>query len=287
MTGQSREQALRIITPQSGLSAFRVSAGKLITNFSAASHLAARLFIRDTSAEHRQSLLGYVWLVAPLLANTLVWVFLNSQKVISINSGSVPYALFVLSGVVLWTAFNGAVMSMLGVVSTARGVLSKVNFPHESLVYSGMLRSLLDGTLAALVLIPAMLFLGGTWSPSILLYPLALFACLILGWSLGLLFIPIAALYGDISKAIQLVLRFGFFLTPVIFPVPASGVARRFMQINPVTPLIASGRSWLTGSPELMPIGFVLCTAAAILLFCVGLILYKVAMPYVIERVAG
>jgi lipopolysaccharide transport system permease protein len=278
---------LRIITPQSGLSAFRLSAGKLITDFSAAFHLATRLFIRDTSAEHRQSLLGYTWLVAPLLGNTLVWVFLNSQKVISIDSGSVPYALFVLSGVVLWTAFNGAVMSMLGVVSTAKGVLSKVSFPHESLVYSGMLRSLLDGTLAALVLIPAMLFLGGTWSSANFLYPLALFACLVLGWSLGLLFVPIAALYGDISKAIQLALRFGFFLTPVVFPVPSSGIARKFMQINPVTPLIASGRSWLTGSPELMPAGFTLCTVGAILLFCVGLIIYKVAMPYVIERVAG
>ena len=102
-----------------------------------------------------------------------------------------------------------------------------------------------------------------------------------------MLFVPIAALYADISKAIQLALRFGFFLTPVIFPVPSSGIARRFMQINPVTPLIASGRSWLTGSPELMPVGFVLCTAVAILLIWIGLILYKVAMPYVIERVAG
>jgi lipopolysaccharide transport system permease protein len=287
MTEQTGDLALRIITPESGLHALRLSAGKLITEFPAAFHLASRLFVRDTSAEHRQSLLGYTWLVAPVLGNTVVWVFLNSQNVISINSGSVPYALFVLSGVVLWTAFNGAVMAMLGVVSTARGVLSKVSFPHEALVYSGMLRSLLDAALAALVLIPAMFFLGATWSRANFLYPVALLACLVLGWSLGLLFVPIAALYGDISRAIQLALRFGFFLTPVVFPVPSSGVARQFMQVNPVTPLIASGRSWLTGSPEVMPAGFALCTAGAVILFCVGLVLYKVALPYVIERVAG
>lgn len=278
---------VRVITPQSGLHAFRIAAQKLRTDIGNAGNLAWRLFVRDTSAEHRQSLLGYVWLLLPVLANTLTWVFLNTQGIVEIDSGSVPYPLFVLSGVVLWTAFNGAVMSMLGVVSKARGVLSKVSFPHEALVYAAMLQSLLDAAIAALVLIPTIILFGTGWSAEMLLYPVALAGCLVLGWSIGLLVVPIAALYGDVSRAVQLALRFGFFLTPVIFPTPAAGVARSVMLLNPVTPLIATGRSWLTNSGEIMPVGFMAATGGGILVFCFGILVFKVALPYIIERIAG
>ena len=64
--------------------------------------LAWRMFLRDTRATYRQSFLGYFWLLLPALANTLVWVFLNGAKVVNIDSGDVPYPLFVFTGTVLW-----------------------------------------------------------------------------------------------------------------------------------------------------------------------------------------
>jgi lipopolysaccharide transport system permease protein len=278
---------VRVITPESGLHTFRNATRRLREEFGNALSLAKQFFVRDTKAEHRQSLLGYVWLVVPVLANTLTWVFLNSQKVVNIDTGNVPYGMFVLSGVVLWTAFNGGVMSMLGVVTTARSVLSKVNFPHESLIYAAMLRSLLDASLAGLVLIPAILIFGVKPGASALLYPISLIFCLILGWSIGLVLVPISALYGDVSRAFQLVLRFGFFFTPVIFPTPAGGIARKLMLANPVTPILASGRSWLTGSGEAIPSAFLVVGIVSILLFFLALLVFKVALPYIIERVGG
>jgi lipopolysaccharide transport system permease protein len=286
-SSQAAGLPVRVITPQSGLHAFRIAGRKLITGISSAGNLAWRLFVRDTSAEHRQSMLGYVWLILPVVANTLTWVFLNSQGVVKIDSGSVPYPVFVLSGVALWTVFNGAVMAMLGVVPKARGVLSKVSFPHEALVYSAMLQSLLDALIASIILVPTLIAFEVGWSSSMLLYPVALAACLALGWAIGLILVPIAALYGDVSRAIQLALRFGFFLTPVIFPTPASGIARSVMLLNPVTPLVASGRAWLTGSGEAMPGAFAIAAVGAILIFFAGLLVFKVALPYIIERIAG
>jgi lipopolysaccharide transport system permease protein len=277
----------RVITPASGLDAFREAANSLITESSQARELAWRLFLRDTRAEHRQSLLGYFWLVVPALASTLTWVFLNTQKVIHIDSGNVPYPVFVLSGTILWTAFNTALMALLGVVGAARGILAKVNFPHESLVYAAMLKSGMEAVLASLLLFPAALIFHTPLRLVMLLFPLAVVASLTLGWAVGLFFLPIAALYSDISRAIQLVLRFGFFLAPVIFMVPSSGIARRVMMINPVTPVIATGRAWLSGSLEAMPAAFSLVFAASILLIVFGLVFYKVTLPQLIERLSG
>jgi lipopolysaccharide transport system permease protein len=243
--------------------------------------------VRDTRADHRQSLLGYFWLVVPALASTLTWVFLNGQKVIHIETGTVPYPVFVLSGTILWTAFNTSLMAMLGVVGAARGILAKVNFPHESLVYSAMLKSTVDAALAMLLVVPAVMMFGTPLSPLMALFPVAVLANLTLGWSLGLLVLPIAALYSDISRAIQLVLRFGFFLTPVIFMIPAAGIARRIMVLNPATPLIVSGRAWLAGSGEAMPLAFSVVFASSATLILFGLVLYKVALPQLIERLSG
>jgi lipopolysaccharide transport system permease protein len=269
------------------MDAFRDAAKSLWTELGQAWHLAWRLFVRDTRADHRQSLLGYVWLVVPALANTLTWVFLNSQNVIRVDSGPVAYPLFVLTGTILWTAFNGALMSMLNVIGPAKGILSKVNFPHEALVYTGMLKSLTDAALAAILLIPALVLFHVGFSPVMFLFLIALGASLILGWAIGLTVLPIAALYGDIGRAVQLLLRFGLFLAPVIFPLPQGGAARQLMLLNPATAIIVSGRGWLTGSGESMVAQFVFVLAGSLALYWLALLFYKVALPHLIERLSG
>lgn len=276
-----------VMEPHSGLDAFHDAFDSMKTEFPQATRLAWRFFMRDTAAGYRQSLLGYMWLILPPLANTLVWVFLDSQKVIDVNSGSVPYALFVLSGAILWTAFNASVMAMLNVVNSARGLLAKVNFPHESLIYSAILTSIADALIASTLVIPTVLLFDAGWRPLMPLFIVALIGTLVLGVTIGLLLLPIAVLYSDVSRAIQLVLRFGFFVTPVIFQLPPSGTARELMLLNPVTPIIVSGRSWLTGSSESMPLAFSIIVGACLLLFLFGLLVYKVAVPHLIERLGS
>ena len=113
-----------------------------------------------------------------------------------------------------------------------------------------------------------------------------LFGGLIVGWRIGLILVPAAALYGDIARAVQFVMRFGFFLTPVLFHLPAGHLARSVMLVNPVTPVIVTGRDWLTGSGEAMPTAFLLVASSAALLFVVSLVCYKVAIPHLIERLS-
>ena len=278
---------VRVITPHSGLAGFSNALTSLLSAFRPARQLAWRFFLRDTRADHRQSLLGYAWLVMIPLANTLVWVFLNDQNVIQIETGSVPYPVFVLAGTVLWTAFNSSLMAMLSVIDSACGMLAKVNFPHEALPYAAFLKSSVDAVIASLLLVPALFIFDVSPQPSMLLFPVALLASLLLGCGLGLIALPLAALYPDIGRVVQLALRFGFFLTPVIFPLPAAGIARRIMLINPVTPIIVSGRAWLTGSGEAMPTAFTATVLICVALIATALVFYKISVPHLIERLGG
>lgn len=278
---------VRVIVPHSGLASFRFAMSSLWVGLPTAMRLALRFFLRDTKAAYRQSLLGYFWILLPPVANTLVWVMLNRSGVVSIDPGGVPYPIFVLAGTVLWAAFNGAIVATLGVVGEARGVLSKVNFPHESLVYNAFLKALVDAAIPASLIVAALFLFPVELGFHALLFPVALLGLLLLGMAIGVILIPLATLYTDVGRGVQLALRFGFFVTPVIFPLPAADPARTLMSLNPATPLIVSGRSWLVGTGDTMPVAFFGIILGSLLVIAIGLLLFKVAMPHLIERLSS
>ena len=55
---------------------------------------------------------------------------------------------------------------------------------------------------------------------TIVLLPIPILCLYLLGTAIGLLLLPIGALYQDIGRGIGLVLRFAMYMTPVVFPVP-------------------------------------------------------------------
>lgn len=279
--------AERIITPHNGLDAFKDAVTSLVRDWDVTRSLAWRMFVRDTSATYRESFLGYVWLLLPALASTLVWVFLNGQNVVSIDSGAVPYPLFVFTGTVLWTAFNSSLIETLQIVGAARGTLSKVNFPHEALVLTAFGKSVLSTLVTAIFIGPFLWLYPVTLHLTALLFPVGLLAMLLLGTAMGLIVVPVATLFNDLSRAIHLGLRFAFFLTPVIYPLSANGAGRWVFLLNPVTPILVTTRHWLVGGEAPSLIGFVLVAMASVFVLALGLITFKVAMPHLIERLSG
>ena len=281
------ELPVRVITPHDGLDAFKYACTSLIRDWSFTRELAWRMFLRDTRAMFRGSFLGYIWLLLPAVANTLVWVFLSGTSVVQIDSGDTPYPLFVFVGTLLWTAFNSALVGGMGVIEEAKGTLAKVNFPHEALVLVALGKSLLNTAATLVALIPFLMLYPVPLGPQMLLFLPGLMATTICGLSLGLIVVPITALISDLSRAIHLALRFLFFLTPVIFPLPTSGLGRTVMLCNPATSLVVTTRSWLLGGEPPLLLAFTIVSLSSLILLAAGLIALKVALPHIIERLSG
>jgi lipopolysaccharide transport system permease protein len=94
-------------------------------------------------------------------------------------------------------------------------------------------------------------------------------------------------LYGDVQKLLAMALSLWFFVTPVIYPTPTSGWAAFVTKLNPVTPLLVTTRQWLTGA-ELTQLGpFIMVLAATLLLSLFGWIVYRLAMPHLVERIGS
>jgi lipopolysaccharide transport system permease protein len=276
-----------IYTPSSALAQPGQLVRKMLHDLWAGRGLAWRLFLRDTAALYRQSILGYLWAFLPPIATTATFVFLNSQQILSVGDTPIAYAPYVMIGTVLWQTFVDAMNSPLRAVAANRSMLIKMNFPREALILAGIMEVVFNLLIRLLLLIPVFFIFSIPLGGSALLLPLGVAALILLGTSIGLLLTPLGLLYTDVGRALAMIATFWMFLTPVVYPPPTAGFASALIAMNPVTPVIVTTRDWLTSQVATHLPGFLIVTAGAMFVFAIAWLIYHIAIPYLIERMGG
>jgi lipopolysaccharide transport system permease protein len=187
----------------------------------------------------------------------------------------------------LWQTFTEALTAPMQAVASARPMLARINFPREAIILSQLGQVFFNFGIKLILIVGLFLFyrIPVTWS--VCLAPVALLHLIVLGTALGLLLAPISALYDDIAKGLSLVMGLWLILTPVIYPVPQKGIFATLVQLNPVTPLLVTTRELATTGFVSHPVGFWSVSLIAILGLFVGWLVYRVAMPFVIERMSA
>lgn len=249
--------------------------------------LAWRLAVRDIKALYRQSFLGYFWAFLLPLINTATWLFLQGTGIVQVAETALPYPVYVFVGTMLWQIFTEAVQSPLQQVAESKSILSKLNFPRESLILAGIYKSIFNAAIKIVVLLIAIIALGVYPDWSLLLFPIGVFSILLVGNTIGLFLGPIGVLYSDIGKAIPVITQFAMYITPVVFAMPEAGITAKIFEYNFLTPLIINARAWLTGSETEFLSYFITVNVSALLLFFVSWIIYRITMPILIERMSA
>jgi lipopolysaccharide transport system permease protein len=253
----------------------------------ASRELAWRLFLRDLSAQYRQSYLGYLWVLLPPLAQMLVWVFLNAQGILAVGDTPVPYPVYVLTGVVLWDGFVASLNAPTTAVAGAAGMLSKINFPREAILVASFGHVAFNTTIRLLLLVGVFAWFGILPPGIAVLAPLTILSVLLLGFTLGLLLVPLAMLYQDVGRGIGLMTTAWFFLTPVIYPPPTQWPAALLSRLNPVSPLLITARETMTTGVISQPWDYAVVTALTVTTLLVGWVMYRLAMPHMIARMSA
>lgn len=259
----------------------------MLADLRASRFLAWRLFVRNMAAQHRQTLLGYLWLLLVPVVQTLLWVFLNAQKVINVGATDIPYPAFVLTGTLLWQGFSDAIQTPIQQIQASKQMLTKIHFPHEAIMLAAMGQVLVNFGIRLVLLIVVFLWFDTPLTWSLLLAPLGIFGLMGFGIMIGLLLTPLGLLYGDVQKMLVMAISIWFFVTPVIYPTPVGGWAALMTSLNPVTPLLVTTRQWLTGAEPTLLGPFVAVVVATLILSLGGWILYRLAIPHLIERIGS
>ena len=281
------EPPLTIYTPDSLLASPLRMAREMLLDLASSRELAWRLTVRDLSAQYRQTFLGFLWAIILPLANTLVWVFLSRSGVVNVSDTPLPYPVYVFTGTMLWAILMDALNAPLQIVTASKVMLARINFPREALVVAGIYQTIVNALIKVTLLLIALLVMGIHPDWSVLLFPIGLLSLILVGTLIGLALTPVGLLYADVGKAVPLLMQFLMYLTPVVFAMPKEGLPATLFQLNPLTPLILTARDWLTGfTPEHLGY-FVVVNVVSIVLLFMFWVVFRLAMPILIERIGS
>ncbi len=249
--------------------------------------LAYQMAKRDIQAQYRQSYLGVFWAFAPVIINSLVWLFLNGSGVVSVQGVNIPYPVFVIIGTTLWSVFADTIQSAMAAVNAGKGLMSKINFPKEALLMAGMYKIFFNLSLKLIFLIVVLLYFRISPGIEVLYFPYLLLVLLLFSFSLGLIITPIGLIYTDIAKIINTGISFLMYLTPVVYVAPKQGFFKLLFQLNPLTYLITDARNSLTNEPLTSMILISVIFIISLIILLIGLVIYRKSMPIIIEKISG
>tara|TARA_R100000306_G_scaffold40701_2_gene39889 strand:+ start:440 stop:1285 length:846 start_codon:yes stop_codon:yes gene_type:complete len=249
--------------------------------------LARQLAVRDIKAQYRQSYLGIIWAFITPLTTALVWIFLNSTGTIRVTDTGIPYPVYAFSGTLLWSIITQSINAPTGSTKSAKSILSKINFPKEALLVSGIYKLLFDSSIKIVLLVVFVFVFGVGFHGTLLLFPLAILGAVFFGTTIGLLLTPISMLYNDIGKIVSFGLKFIMYITPVVYAIPKDGMMKTVMEWNPLTPIILTTRDLAVGiSPQYLTY-YLIVLACCVPLFFIALVFYRISIPVIVERMSA
>lgn len=229
--------------------------------------------------------LGVAWnYILPLVPVTL-YLFLATIRVFPSFDG-VNGAIYITFGVTVWYVLAGFVLEPVSVVNSRNKEAMKTSLPLIASVAASFAQLAFD-TLIRVAFVLVIILVSGVipklTSPALLLI---LFAAFLLFFGIGLVMSILNVIYKDVARVLEIVLRYGIFLSGVIFPLGDSAAAVMFGQLNPFAVFVESCRQIVfQGSLEqaiLMPL--LVWSSLGVIVFLIGCRIFYV-MEYRIRSI--
>ena len=231
---------------------------------------------RDIKVRYKQTVIGILWVVfQPLVTMLIFTIFFG--RLARIPSGSLPYSLFVLTGLVFWNFFaNSLTHASLSLVEN-ENIIKKVYFPKIILPLAAVVTTSVDLAINLAILFLYALYLGFTPSWQVLLIiPIGLIVIATAASGLGLLLASVNVKYRDVRYILPFFIQIMLFLSPVIYGSDLIDPSQRiFMAINPTSGVIESVRRLFTQSNFTFSPDFAVSALVAVVIFLIGLAYFR------------
>jgi len=180
------------------------------------------LSLKELRTRYKKSVLGWAWsLLNPLTQMAIfsvifLYVF-KAEPPTGDPSGIKNFPLYFLSGALPFNFFSISVGVAIGSVQGGAGLIKKVQFPHEHLVFSVIVAQFVTLLIELVVLTVALLIAGNMvlpWLPS-LLFILGMMALFTTGVALALSAANV--FYHDVNYLWGILSQILFYATPIIY----------------------------------------------------------------------
>lgn len=238
---------------------------------------------RDIKVKYKQAVLGIAWVVLQPIIMTFLFVYFFGSKFGGNTDGSVsiPYPVFVLSGLIMWTMFSGALNSAGNSMVSNANIIKKIYFPRLIIPISSVLTSIFDLVFGIIILIITLLFFDTGLNPSSLyLWPFAIIAASIAAIGTGTFLAALNVKYRDFRYILPFLLQVMLFVSPVIYPISNnSGVFGYVLKINPVSAAIELFRGGI-GQSSINTEVVLISLGSSLIFFIIGLFYFRKTEAY-------
>ncbi len=238
---------------------------------------------RDFRGRYAGSILGFLWsFVQPLWMLSLFTFLFSTVMRISpgIGERTSNFAIFLFCGLLPWMAMQEGITRATTAIIDSAGLVKKMSFPSELLIFAVVLAALLHEAIAAGLFFLVLAFTGqfniaGLW---ILLIAVPLQIALTVG--LGLAAGAFHVFFRDTSQIIAMIMMGWFYLTPIVYPMGLVPLQLQpLLELNPLTVLVTLYREAFLGG-SLPSLSFLMpLILSAVLALGAGLWLFNRLRP--------
>lgn len=218
---------------------------------------------RDIKVRYSQTVLGGAWAIFQPLMLMLVFTF-AFRRLAKIETGSLPYPVFALAGLVFWTFFSKAVTQGSDSLVANAQLLTKVYCPRLLIPVAAVLSGLVDLCLSLAFFLVFAAVYGYEPSWRLVVLPAALLIGLVLAVGASLLLSAINVRYRDVRQALPFLVQLLLFLSPIAYPITSELLS----VMNPLVGIIELFRWSLVGAggPSPLDVGAAVAVASGVMI---------------------
>ena len=247
------------------------------------------LIKRDLRVRYAGSALGYVWSVLDPLAMALIYFVVFTMIFKARSVGHEPYILHLIIGLFVWQWFSACMTETSRALLQDARLVKSTNLPRELWVVRLVLSKGLEFLFSLPVLLCFVLGYGVAgklhlhWT--LIYFPLAMVLTFVLATGLGLILAPNTVLVTDMARVVRIVLRMGFYATPIIYSVQsAPQTIRNVLAFNPMSGIMELYRAGFF-SGELARRSVLISVIISLLMLLIGSVVFRRYEPAVLKEI--
>jgi lipopolysaccharide transport system permease protein len=205
------------------------------------------LAAKEIRIRYKRSVLGFAWFLLKPLFQTAVFALVFTQ-IIRFEGAPRHYALFLLSGLLVWNFFSSSLSASSSSLLDNVRLIRSIRFPRAALPASSVAANAAHLMLSLLVLEALLLAFGHFPSLSVVLLVPVLALLFAMTTGLCLMVSVWNVYYRDVSLLLEVLLLAWFYASPVIYPLGAGMIPpgiEAILRYNPVSGALEAVHSLL------------------------------------------
>ncbi len=220
---------------------------------------------------YQQDAFGFFWSILMPIIPMTVYMVLAHIKVFNTVKDQ-PFIYYIAMGMMVWLMMASIIQNVMLSIKKEKSILTTTNFPILASMISQLGSVLYETAIRIIAVVAIVIWFGiDTSFTSIILSILSLIPAIIFAFALGMILSILDIVIQDTRRIVDIFLRYGLFISSVIFPFPTDGLLGTINQFNFFNTYINATRDILYyGTIENLSL-FIYTSIVALFLFMISL----------------